>query len=183
MPDARFRTVLTPVDAGPAGAETVEFHVSVNAGFEPAPIARIASGGELARIMLALKSALARQDRVPTLVFDEIDAGIGGRAAHRVADRLRDVARHHQVLAVTHLAQIASHAHHDFHVEKTERGSMAATFVTELHGEARTHEIARLLGGDPESRVSLDHARELIRLSAAGSEAAAGPSAGSRVRR
>ena len=176
MPDAQFHTVLTAAEPGPAGAETVEFHVSVNAGFEAGPIARIASGGELARLMLALKATLARQDRVPTLVFDEIDAGIGGRAAQHVALRLRDVSRHHQVVVVTHLAQIAAHADHHFHVEKTERGGMAATFVQELHDEARTREIARLLGGDPASRVSLDHARELIRLSATGNAAAAAPS-------
>jgi DNA repair protein RecN (Recombination protein N) len=183
MPDARFRTVLSPIEPGAAGAESAEFHVSVNAGFDPGPIARIASGGELARIMLALKATLAREDRVPTLVFDEIDAGIGGRAAQHVALRLRDVARHHQVIVVTHLAAIAAHADHHYYVEKSERDGMAATLVRELHGDDRVSEIARLLGGDPDSRVSLEHARELIRLSAADNAAAAAPSGRSRARR
>jgi len=167
MPDARFVTSLERLaEPGSSGAEAVELRVSVNAGFEPGPLARIASGGELSRIMLALKAALAREDRVSTLVFDEIDVGIGGRAAHRVAERLHAVAAHRQVFVVTHLAQIASRADSHVLVEKSEHDGRASTAVRVLDGEARIREVARLLGGDPESSISLAHARELIEAGA-----------------
>jgi DNA repair protein RecN (Recombination protein N) len=163
LTDGRFETALiAQAEAGAYGAEGVEFRVTVNAGFEAGPLARVASGGELSRIMLALKSILARQDQVPTLVFDEIDAGLGGRAAHRVAERLHHVAAHHQVLVVTHLAQVASRANHHILVDKHVDGARAAVSVAALDGDARVAEIARLLGGDPESQVSLAHARELL---------------------
>lgn len=163
MPDARFETVLDPVAEPDAnGAESIEMRVSINTGFEPRPLARVASGGELSRIMLALKDIMTRQDPVPTLVFDEIDAGIGGIAAHRVADRLVQVASRHQVFVVTHLAQIASRANHHIIVEKSDAGRLAAADVRVLEGDERIREIARLLGGDPESSASLAHARELV---------------------
>jgi DNA repair protein RecN (Recombination protein N) len=163
LPGARFVTHLELLpEPGPSGAEHVEFRVSVNTGFEPAALARVASGGELSRIMLALKSILAHEDRIPSLVFDEIDAGIGGRVANQVADRLRDVARDHQVFVVTHLAQIASRADHQIVVEKGVRAGKATTTVRIATGEARVHELARMLGGDPESQASLEHARELL---------------------
>jgi DNA repair protein RecN (Recombination protein N) len=163
LPDARFHTRLEPLaQPGANGGENVAFHVAVNAGFEPGPLGRVASGGELSRIMLALKSALAREDRVPTLVFDEIDTGIGGRAAQYVAERLRDVARRHQVFAVTHLARIAANADHHLLVEKNDSAGRATATVIELTGDPRTREVARLLGGDPDSRISLQHARELL---------------------
>jgi DNA repair protein RecN (Recombination protein N) len=163
MPDAKFITVLESLaEPGSTGAESVELRVSVNAGFEPGPLARVASGGELSRIMLALKGVLTRHDRVPTLVFDEIDAGIGGIAAHRVADRLVQVGQNHQVFVVTHLAQIASRADHHVLVEKGDTKKLASTSVSVLSGDDRIREIARLLGGDPGSRASLAHALELI---------------------
>lgn len=163
MPDARFVTVLEPLDeAGANGAESIELRVSVNAGFEPGPLSRVASGGELSRIMLALKGILASADRVPTLVFDEIDTGIGGVAAHRVAERLVAVARNHQVFVVTHLAQIASRADCHVLVEKADREGLAAATVRVISAEDRIREIARLLGGDPHSSASLAHARELV---------------------
>ena len=161
---ARFQVSLDPLDEpGPHGAERVEFLVAVNAGFEPRALARVASGGELSRVMLALKTILARVDAVPTLVFDEIDAGIGGRVAVRVGNELREVAGHHQVFAITHLPQIASRADHHLLVLKGEVGGMTRTSLEELEGEARIRELARMLGGDPESETSLDHARELLR--------------------
>ncbi len=102
-------------------------------------------------------------DATPTLIFDEIDAGIGGRVAHAVGDKLAAVSREHQVLVVTHLAQIAARADHHLLVEKSEqREERASTRLRELTGEARVHELARLLGGDPESAASLDHARDLL---------------------
>jgi DNA repair protein RecN (Recombination protein N) len=144
------------------GNESVEFRVALNAGFEAKPLARIASGGELSRVMLALKTILARVDRVPTLIFDEVDAGIGGRVATQVADKLRDVAQHHQVFVITHLPQLASRAAHHLMVEKVEREGTTLTRVTELKGEERVRELARMLGGDPDSGVSLEHAREML---------------------
>ncbi len=144
------------------GNESVEFRIAVNAGFEEKPLARVASGGELSRVMLALKTILARVDRVPTLIFDEVDAGIGGRVATQVADKLRDVAQHHQVFVITHLPQLASRAAHHLMVEKVEREGTTLTRVTELKSEERVRELARMLGGDPESGVSLEHAREML---------------------
>ncbi len=163
MPGGEFRVELTSLDrTGPDGAETIRFLVSLNAGFDPAPLSRVASGGELSRVMLALKTVLASVDAVPSLVFDEIDAGIGGRVAHHVAGRLGRVAQSHQVFAVTHLAQIAARADRHFRVEKAEREGRVATRLVHLSGDARIGELARMLGGDPESDVSLRHARELL---------------------
>jgi DNA repair protein RecN (Recombination protein N) len=161
---ARFDVALAPLDEpGPHGAERVEFLVSVNVGFEPRSLSRVASGGELSRVMLALKTILARVDAVPTLVFDEIDAGIGGRVAVKVGAELRQVAAHHQVFAITHLPQIASRADHHLLVLKNEVGGMTRTALEEIDGDQRVRELARMLGGDPESETSLDHARELLR--------------------
>ena len=120
--------------------------------------------------MLALKSVLATVDAVPSLVFDEIDAGIGGRVAHHVAGRLGRVAHSHQVFAITHLAQIAARADVHLRVEKTGQAGRVATRLVHLEDEARVEELARMLGGDPESDVSLRHARELL-LRSAGDDA------------
>lgn len=158
-----FQVALTPLqEIGGNGAESVEFRIALNTGFEPRPLARIASGGELSRIMLALKTILARLDRIPSLVFDEIDAGIGGQIGNRVGEKLLEVAGHHQVFVITHLAQIASRADHHLHVEKAEEGGLVATRVSTLTAEARVRELARMLDGDPESLTSLEHARELL---------------------
>jgi DNA repair protein RecN (Recombination protein N) len=163
MPAARFTIELAPLpEISASGAEDVEFRIAVNAGFEPRPLARVASGGELSRVMLALKTSLARIDGIPTLIFDEVDAGIGGRVARQVGERLTHVAARHQVFVVTHLPQIASRADHHLLVHKTERDGMTAISVDVLTADARVQEVARLLGGDPESDVSLDHARELL---------------------
>ena len=160
---ARFLIRLEPLEVpGGGGAERVRFVASLNPGFDPRPLARIASGGELSRVMLALKSILAREDRVPTLVFDEIDVGIGGTVATAIARKLRQVSEHHQVFVITHLAQLASRGHQHLRVEKDERDGVARTTVEPLEGEVRIREIARMLGGDPESQASRDHARELL---------------------
>jgi DNA repair protein RecN (Recombination protein N) len=160
---SRFQVASQPVDPpGPDGAERVEFLVAVNRGFEPRSLSRVASGGELSRVMLALKTILARVDAVPTLVFDEIDAGIGGRIAVQVGAQLREVARHHQVFAITHLPQIASRAHHHLLVLKAETAGSTTAALQDLRGDDRVRELARMLGGDPESQTSLDHARELL---------------------
>jgi DNA repair protein RecN (Recombination protein N) len=168
MPDGRFHAALVPLrELGPEGAETIEFRVSLNVGHEERPLARVASGGELSRVMLALKTILARLDRVPTLVFDEVDAGIGGRVGLQVGETMRGVASYHQVFAITHLPQIAARAHHHILVSKGARGGVTTADVAVLDGEPRVTEIARMLGGDPESEVSRAHARELLDTAAA----------------
>ena len=163
MPDGRFAAALVPrADVGPSGAEDVEFRVALNVGHDARPLARVASGGELSRVMLALKTILARLDRVPTLVFDEVDAGIGGRVGLQVGETMRRVAAHHQVFAISHLPQLAARAHHHIVVAKASRGGVTAADVSVLDGDDRVGEIARMLGGDPESEVSRAHARELL---------------------
>ncbi len=163
MPEGRFRVAFeTLPEPGAGGAESVELRVTLNPGFEPRPLRRVASGGELSRVMLALKTVLAGVDRVPTLVFDEIDAGIGGAVATAIGGRLRAVSKAHQVLVVTHLPQVASRADGHLVVEKATRGGVATTRVRALEGDERVREIARMLGGDPESVRSREHARELL---------------------
>jgi DNA repair protein RecN (Recombination protein N) len=161
--EGRFEVRLTSHESVSAGgAESVEFLVAPNRGFDPMPLAKIASGGELSRIMLALKSILASVDRVPVLVFDEIDAGVGGTVATAVAQKLSEVARRHQVFVVTHLPQVASRAAAHLLVEKGASDGLTATRLRELKGDARVEEVARMLGGDPESETSREHARELL---------------------
>ena len=168
MPDGRFHAALVPLrELGPDGAEAIEFRVSLNVGHEERPLARVASGGELSRVMLALKTILARLDRVPTLIFDEVDAGIGGRVGLQVGETMRRVASYHQVFAITHLPQIAARAHHHILVSKGARGGVTTADVAVLDGDPRVTEIARMLGGDPESEVSRAHARELLDTAAA----------------
>jgi DNA repair protein RecN (Recombination protein N) len=163
MPDGKLIPTLVPLPQPCAsGAEGVEFRVVLNAGHDSRPLARVASGGELSRVMLALKNVLARVDRIPTLIFDEVDAGIGGRVGTMVASALRRVAERHQVLAITHLPQIAARAQHHILVTKESGGGVTAANVSVLAGEDRVAEIARMLGGDQESDVSVAHARELI---------------------
>ena len=167
MPDGRLDVNVRARDEiGAVGAEDIELRVALNRGHESRPLARVASGGELSRVMLALKTILARLDRVPTLVFDEVDAGIGGKIGLQVGDTMRRVAKHHQVLAITHLPQIAARAHHHIVVEKGARGGITTADTRVVDGDARITEVARLLGGDPESDVSLAHARELLSAAA-----------------
>jgi DNA repair protein RecN (Recombination protein N) len=163
LPDGRLTVVLRPRDPVAAtGAEDVEFHVALNVGHEARALARVASGGELSRVMLALKTILARLDRVPTLVFDEVDAGIGGAVAQRIGEMLRRLSSERQVLVITHLAQIAARAHHHIVVAKGPREGVTTADISLVHGEPRVGELARMLSGDPERDVSRAHARELL---------------------
>jgi DNA repair protein RecN (Recombination protein N) len=163
MTDGHFSVDLARNDEIQAtGAESVVFKVSLNVGHEARPLARVASGGELSRVMLALKTILARLDGVPTLVFDEVDAGIGGRVGLQIGETMRRVASSHQVFAISHLPQIAARAHHHIVVSKSPRGGVTTADIAVVDGEDRILEIARMLGGDPESDVSRAHARELI---------------------
>ena len=160
----RFLVVLPPRDeAGPTGNEDVEFRVALNAGYDARPLARVASGGELSRVMLALASTQAAQESVPTLVFDEIDAGIGGRVGQQVGDALRALAAEHQVFAITHLPQLASRAHHHIVVEKGTSDGVTSADVRVVTGDERAVEVTRMLGGDPASSVGVAHAEELLR--------------------
>jgi DNA repair protein RecN (Recombination protein N) len=163
MNGGKFTVMLEPKTAiDEHGAEDIEFRVALNVGHDARPLARVASGGELSRVMLALKTILARADAVPTLVFDEVDAGIGGKVGLQVGDTLRKVAEHHQVFAISHLPQIAARAHNHIVVAKAARGGVTTADVTVLEGPTRVVEIARMLGGDPESKVSRAHAKELL---------------------
>lgn len=169
MPDGHL-TVALPraAEVGPNGAEDVEFRVALNAGHEARLLGRVASGGELSRVMLALKTILARLDAVPTLVFDEVDAGIGGRVGLQVGDTMRRVAAHHQLFAISHLPQLAARAHHHILVAKGARGGVTTADIRVLEGDERVTELARMLGGDADSEVSRAHARELLATAAEG---------------
>lgn len=147
---ARFRTVLTALDEadwGEHGSERVHFEVATNPGAAPGPLARIASGGELSRFMLALKVVLARTSPVPTLVFDEVDSGIGGAVAAAVGERLHRLGQELQVLVVTHSPQVAARGAHHWRVEKRQAQAKTSTRVAELSAEERREEIARMLSG------------------------------------
>jgi len=144
------------------GVERVEFLLSANPGMELRPLARVASGGELSRVMLALKTALAEVDCVPTLVFDEVDIGIGGRTARTVGERLRAVAAGRQVFCVTHLPQIASLAHVQYTIEKRVVAGRTRVRVQRLDGPGRVAEVARMLGGRAVTEATLHHAEELL---------------------
>lgn len=166
---------------GPRGVDQVEFLFSPNPGEEPRPLARIASGGELSRTMLALKVILAASDAVPVLIFDEVDVGIGGKTADIVGKKLRRVARSRQVLCITHLPQIACYADHHIRADKRVEEGRTVTAVAVLEGEDRAREVARMLGGESITETSLKHARELLDQAggAPGRGAARRPAAGS----
>lgn len=167
MERTRFRIDLRPGEWSAAGSDTVQFLVAANAGEEPRPMEKVASGGELSRIALALKTCLATASRgksmARTLVFDEVDTGIGGRAAETVGRRLKQLAGGSQVLCVTHLAQIASFADHHYSVEKSESKGRTFATVEELDAGARTREISRMLSGH-ETPEALRHAEQLISM-------------------
>lgn len=147
---------------GPAGIDTVEFLLAPNLGQPPMPLQKIASGGELSRVMLALKCLEAQRRGLPTMIFDEVDAGIGGEVAQVVGRKLKQLARYHQILCVTHLAQIAAFADHHFVVEKVERHGSTASHVTALEAGERAEQIARMLGGAQVSDQFRRAARELL---------------------
>jgi DNA repair protein RecN (Recombination protein N) len=154
---------LTPLDEPAShGQEAVQFTVRLNVGLDAKPLARVASGGELSRLMLALKVVLARHDAIATLVFDEVDQGIGGEVGAQVGGALAEVAERHQVLVITHLPQIAARADRHLVVSKEARGGIATSDVQTIHGEDRVGEIARMLG-DAEGEAARRHAQALLR--------------------
>ena len=164
MPRVQFRCTFTEQELAANGADAVAFYMSANAGEALKPMSKVASGGELARIMLAMKNVLAEKDQISTLVFDEVDTGVSGRAAQKVAQKLRSVARHKQVLCVTHLPQLAALADTHFRIAKDERDGRTYTTVTPLDLEGRKLELARIIGGAVITETTLKSAEEMLQF-------------------
>ncbi|MDO5401477.1 MAG: DNA repair protein RecN [Eubacteriales bacterium] len=163
MPRVQFRCEFRELDLTANGADAVAFYMSANAGEALKPMSKVASGGELARIMLAMKNVLAEKDQVATLIFDEVDTGVSGRAAQKVAEKLRSVAAHKQVLCVTHLPQLAALANTHLLIAKSEQGGRTYTTVTPLDREGRKKELARIIGGTNITETTLKSAEEMLR--------------------
>ena len=166
MPRVQFECVFRELELTPNGADAVAFYMSANAGEALKPLSKVASGGELARIMLAMKNVLAEKDQVGTLIFDEVDTGVSGRAAQKVAEKLRSVASHKQVLCVTHLPQLAALADTHLLIAKSERSGRTYTSVTPLDVEGRKKELARISGGTNITETTLKSAEEMLCISA-----------------
>ena len=163
MPKVQFACQFTETELSSNGADLVAFYMSANAGEALKPLSKVASGGELARIMLAMKNVLAEQDMVGTLIFDEVDTGVSGRAAQKVAEKLRSVASSKQVLCVTHLPQLAALASTHLLIAKEERNGRTYTTVTPLDREGRKRELARIIGGANITETTLKSAEEMLR--------------------
>ena len=162
MPRVQFSCEFTEIDLTSNGADAVAFYMSANTGEALKPMSKVASGGELARIMLAMKNVLAERDQVNTLIFDEVDTGVSGRAAQKVAEKLRSVATHKQVLCVTHLPQLAALANTHLLIAKAEREGRTYTTVTPLDIEGRKRELARIIGGTNITETTLKSAEEML---------------------
>ena len=162
MPKVQFACKFTELELTTLGADAVAFYMSANVGEALKPMSKVASGGELARIMLAMKNVLAEQDKVNTLIFDEVDTGVSGRAAQKVAEKLRSVARNKQVLCVTHLPQLAAMGDTHLLIAKGERDGRTYTTVTPLDLEGRKRELARIIGGANITETTLKSAEEML---------------------
>ena len=162
MPKVQFSCEFTELELTANGADAVAFYMSANVGEALKPMSKVASGGELARIMLAMKNVLAEQDKVDTLIFDEVDTGVSGRAAQKVAEKLKAVATHKQVLCVTHLPQIAAMGDTHMLIAKGEREGRTYTTVTPLDLEGRKRELARIIGGANITEITLKSAEEML---------------------
>lgn len=173
LPDARFLAVVEPAEAGRYGADDVRLLLQPHAGADPRPLARGASGGELSRVMLALEVVVAATGPVPTFVFDEVDAGVGGAAAIEIGRRLAQLAQTSQVIVVTHLAQVAAFANNHLQVVKDSAGGFTQSSCRRLDGDDRLAEMARLLSGLEQSQSALEHAAELLELGRNAEERAA----------
>ena len=162
MPRVRFSCEFIETELTPNGVDSVAFYMSANAGEALKPLNKVASGGELARIMLAMKNVLAEQDQVSTLIFDEVDTGVSGRAAQKVAEKLRSVSKTKQVLCVTHLPQLAALASTHFLIDKHEKDGRTYTTVTPLNLDGRKQELARIIGGSNITEITLKSAEEML---------------------
>lgn len=163
MPKVQFTCEFSETELNPSGADEVVFYMSANAGEALKSMSKVASGGELARIMLAMKNVLAEKDQVATLIFDEVDTGVSGRAAQKVAEKLRNVAKHKQVLCVTHLPQLAALANTHLLIAKEEHSGRTYTSVTPLDLEGRKRELARIIGGANITETTLKSAEEMLK--------------------
>ena len=163
MPKVRIIVEQKPGKLTVHGMDNIEFLISANIGEQPKPIARIASGGELSRIMLALKNVIAEKDEIGTLIFDEIDTGVSGKAAHKIGLKLKQISKYRQVLCVTHLSQMAVMADTHLLIEKNIHDDRTVTTVRKLDFEGRKHEIARIIGGDPITDLMLENAEEMLK--------------------
>ena len=164
MPRVQFSCEFRELELTPNGCDAVAFYMSANAGEALKPMSKVASGGELARIMLAMKNVLAEMDRGETLIFDEVDTGVSGRAAQKVAEKLRSVSQHKQVLCVTPLPQLAALANTHLLIAKSERDGRTYTSVTPLDVEGRKRELARIIGGTNITETTLKSAEEMLRI-------------------
>ena len=162
MPRVQFQCRFRETELGADGADLVAFYLSANAGEDLKPLSKVASGGELARIMLSMKNVLAEKDAVDTLIFDEVDTGVSGRAAQRIAEKLRSLAKHKQVLCVTHLPQLAALADTHMLIAKSEHDGRTFTTVTPLDREGRKQELARIIGGTNITEITLKSAEEML---------------------
>jgi DNA repair protein RecN (Recombination protein N) len=161
--EVRFQPVEKDSDSLRAtGFDRLEFFFAPNPGEPPRPLAQVASGGELSRLMLAFKCLLARKDMVETVIFDEVDAGVGGEAAESVARKIKELANHHQVICITHLPQIAARGTSHFRVEKQSRDGRTITVVSRLKENERVEELARMLAGESTTDQAEAWARELL---------------------
>lgn len=163
MPNVKLVVVQESCELNSLGCDNIEFLISTNPGEPPKPISKIASGGELSRMMLAVKNVLSDKDDIDTLIFDEVDTGISGSAAQKVGLKLREVSKSRQVLCVTHLAQIAAMGNSHFKISKSVRDEKTFTKVEELDHEGRKQELARIIGGTEMTKASLDYAEEMLR--------------------
>ncbi len=162
MAATKFEVAIEPQTITGKGADKIEFLLSPNPGEPLRPLAKIASGGEMSRIMLAMKSVLAKSGTIPTMIFDEIDVGVGGRTAQTIGDKLEALAKDAQILCITHLPQIASRAATHFFIEKQVQDGRTTVSVAPLDSEGRIDEIARMLGGSRRSEAVVQHAREML---------------------
>ena len=152
---------------GSDGCDNVEFMISANPGESLKPLAKIASGGEMSRIMLAIKSVLSDSDKVETMIFDEIDTGVSGRAAQKIAEKMGMLAKKRQILCITHLAQIAAMADRHYIIEKNSDEGSTRTTVRPIEGEERIQELARIIGGVVVTELTLSAAREMLDMAEA----------------
>ncbi|MCH3971872.1 MAG: DNA repair protein RecN [Oscillospiraceae bacterium] len=166
MPGVVFEVEQNPCEPGPRGCDEVQFLISANPGEPARPLAKIASGGELSRILLAIQSVLSGKDSVGTLIFDEVDTGVSGSAAQKIGQKLRQTARGRQVLCVTHLAQIAALGDRQYQIEKHTENGRTYTQVALLNHEGRCQELARMIGGTQITPLTLQNAEEMLRLAA-----------------
>jgi DNA repair protein RecN (Recombination protein N) len=162
MKKAKFKIQITSKDLDENGADDVEFYISTNPGEVLKPLRKVASGGEISRITLSLKTILSAVDRIPSIIFDEVDTGIGGSVAEAVGELLAKVSRHHQIICITHLPQISIFADNHMLVEKETKGKQTFTKISKLDKEKRKMEIARMLSGKKITQKTVEHAAEFL---------------------